>query len=236
MMRMIKSAARAALPVTLLRELSDEIRISLGRARHARATKRKVLGLRNCRVNVGCGGSPTPGWVNLDVFSSDQVSFWDCRRGLPLAGDAAVAIYMEHAFEHLEVESQAKLFLRECLRCLRAGGVLRIVVPDAGAYLRAYGGSWTDMQTLRSLERRGDGWYDPWLRCVYRTQMEVVNAVFRQGHEHKYAYDEETLVCLLKSAGFSRVVRQSFNVSLDPEMTKDSESRKSESLYVEAVK
>ena len=236
MLRVIKNAARARLPVTLLRELSDEVRISLRRARHARATQRKLSGMNGCRVNIGCGGSPTIGWINLDVFCSPQVSFWDCRRGLPFVDGAVVAIYMEHAFEHLHVESQAKPFLRECRRCLTSGGVLRIVVPDAGAYLRAYGGPWERMQELRSLERTKDGWRDPSLGTVYQTQMQLINAVFRQGHEHKYAYDEETLTYLLQDAAFSRVVRQQFNVSLDPEMTKDSEARRPESLYIEAVK
>ena len=32
-----------------------------------------------------------------------------------------------------------KVLWRESLRFLRAKGVLRVVVPDAGAYLRAYG-------------------------------------------------------------------------------------------------
>ena len=43
-------------------------------------------------------------------------------------------------FEHLGAETEARAFLLECLRCLQSQGVMRLVVPDAWAYLRAYSG------------------------------------------------------------------------------------------------
>jgi predicted SAM-dependent methyltransferase len=55
-----------------------------------------------------------------------------CANGLPFNDSTVEAIYSEHCFEHLDYESEAKHFLRECLRCLKPQGVLRIVVPDAG--------------------------------------------------------------------------------------------------------
>jgi len=192
--------------------------------------------LDGCRVNIGCGGQPTSGWVNLDVSSSPDVHFWDCRRSLPFSDGTVIAIYSEHVFEHFELETEAEPFLRECLRALRSGGVLRIVVPDAGAYLQAYSGAWEPLAAMRPLEPMEDGWRDKWLGDVYRTQMQLINAVFRQGHEHKYAYDEETLVLMLRQAGFSQVIPQHFGVSVYPEMASDSEARRTESLYVEAVK
>jgi hypothetical protein len=66
--------------------------------------------------------------------------------------------------------------------------------------------------------------------------MELINAVFRQRYEHKYAYDEETLILIFREVGFSRVIAQAFGVSIDPEMAPDSEPRRTESLYLEAVK
>jgi hypothetical protein len=65
--------------------------------------------------------------------------------------------------------------------------------------------------------------------------MEMINAVFRQRTEHKYAYDAETLILRLKNAGFGKVAQQSFGQSFGPPPP-DLPSRKSESLYVEAVK
>jgi hypothetical protein len=47
--------------------------------------------------------------------------------------------------------------------------------------------------------------------------MHVVNYVFRQGREHKYAYDEETLRAVLLAAGFEDVRRRPFNQATDAE-------------------
>ena len=116
------------------------------------------------------------------------------------------------------------------------GGVLRLVVPDAGAYLKAYGKAWELFAATRPLERVENGWKDHWSTNVYSTQMQLINFVFRQGYEHKYAYDEETLMLVLRDAGFSDVVRQKYGISLDSKMAPDREDRSSESLYVEATK
>ena len=43
--------------------------------------------------------------------------------------------------------------------------------------------------------------------------MHQINYVFRQGGEHKYAYDAETLKEVLERDGFTNVSRRSF----DPE-------------------
>jgi hypothetical protein len=66
--------------------------------------------------------------------------------------------------------------------------------------------------------------------------MQFLNEIFRQGYEHKYAYDDETLILVMRQAGFPDPVAQQFAISLDPKMASDSEDRRMESLYVEAVK
>ena len=166
--------------------------------------RRKLISQRGVRVNIGCADNPTQGWINLDVGSHPGVYFWDCRSDLPFSDGAVAAIYSEHCFEHLDLESEARPFLRECLRCLQPGGVLRIVVPDAGAYLRAYSGPWETLAKMRPLDGTANGWRDICLGQVYQTKMQFMNAIFRQGYEHKYAYDDETLVLVMREAGFPR--------------------------------
>ena len=77
---------------------------------------------------------------------------------------------------------------------------------------------------------------DAWFKCKYNTKMELINVVFRQWFEHKFAYDHETLEFLLRPRGFSIVKRQEFGRSMMEELCIDSPERGSESLYVEAVK
>jgi len=114
--------------------------------------------------------------------------------------------------------------------------VLRIVVPDAGAYLRAFGRPWQALADMRPLDWTGNGWRDRRLGWVYQTKMQFINAIFRQRTEHKYAYDGETLILVMREAGFADVVVQQFGVSIDPKMAPDSYDRRTESLYVEAIK
>ena len=197
-----RKLAKVFLPTYLVSALRRELALSSKRFLYSRSVRASVGGSTGRRVNVGCGPRPTPGWINLDVSYAPGVSFWDCRHGLPFADNAVAAIYSEHVFEHLDPEAEAKHFLRECLRCLQPGGVLRIVVPDAGAYLKAYNGDWETLAAMRPLIRVEEGWRDAWLGNVYRTKMEFINAVFRQDYDHKYAYDEETLALFVRQTGF----------------------------------
>jgi hypothetical protein len=66
--------------------------------------------------------------------------------------------------------------------------------------------------------------------------MELVNVVFRQGHQHRFAYDFETLAALLGRSGFSQVTRRAFREGLCPEFCIDDPAHESHSLYVEAVR
>lgn len=236
--RFALAVLRRTLPTHITDQVEQEMQIFVKHTAHARNVRHHLYRLDECRLNIGCGSKPTPGWINIDRSSSvPGVYCWDCRRGLPFADAKVAAIYMEHVFEHFDLESEGKPLLSECLRVLRPNGVVRIVVPDAGAYLRAYNQAWEPLAAMRPLERIDDGWRDKWLRNnTYRTQMQLINAVFRQNDEHKYAYDEETLMLVLQVAGFATVIPQSFGVSVDNDMAPDRYERKTESLYVEAIK
>ena len=236
MRKAIKRVMAKALPEHLVNQVTSEIRLAIRRMFTARSVRRSLASQKGCRVNVGCGKNPIQGWINLDVVSYSGVYFWDCRSGLPFSDGAVVAIYSEHFFEHLDLETEARPFLRECLRCLQPEGVLRLVVPDVGAYLRAYSGPWELLADMRPLDRTADGWRDRWLGQVYQTRMRFTNAVFRQRNEHKYAYDAETLLLVVREAGFADAIVQQFGVSIDPKMAPNSNERRPESLYVEAIK
>jgi SAM-dependent methyltransferase len=236
MRRAIKRLMAKALPDYLVNQVTTELRLATRRMFTAPSVRRSLGSENGCRVNIGCGKNPIQGWINLDVVSYPGVYFWDCRSGLPFSDAAVAAIYSEHFFEHLDAEREARAFLRECLRCLQPQGVLRLVVPDAGAYLRAYTGPWEVLAEIRPLDRTADGWRDKRLGWIYQTKMQFMNAIFRQRTEHKYAYDAETLVLVMREAGFVDVVVQQFGLSIDPKMALDSYDRRTESLYVEAVK
>lgn len=192
--------------------------------RRTRSALASLRTARDLRVNIGCGPNALPGWINLDAARGEQIDVvWDLRRGLPFADESCAAVFGEHVIEHVPRESAEKL-LRECLRALQPGGVLRVSTPDAGLYLRSYAG---DGEFLRH----------PAFTEQAETPMDRVNQMMREYGQHLWCYDAESLLLLLRKVGFSKVVEQKFGESLDPSMRGiDSEGRAFESLYVEAVK
>jgi predicted SAM-dependent methyltransferase len=175
-------------------------------------------------VNLGCGYRPIKGWINVDHARGPEVQVvWDLRRGLPFQDESCSAIFSEHLIEHVPREDAARL-LAECHRVLAGGGVLRLSTPDAGRYLRSYAGD----QNFLS---------DPAFGEAAGTPMDRVNQMMREGGQHLWVYDAESLTQALKTAGFSRIVEQEFAQSMVPKMQGiDTEARAFESLYVEAVK
>jgi predicted SAM-dependent methyltransferase len=234
---MLRSALGWLLPKRLLDQVAFEARAKLKLARTRTARVERFQQMDGIRIQVGCGPRPFEGWVNLDLQEDPRIEYWDARQGLPFRDGAAEAIYAEHFLEHLEYSDEAPGFLGECHRCLKSGGVLRVIVPDAEAYLRLYAqDDWDGLARLRPLTKADGTHRDHWLPNSYATRMELINAVFRQDGEHRYAYDFETLERLLQKVGFKDIRRVGFGVSTDPSMPGDTPQRASESLYVEAIK
>ncbi|MYL82952.1 glycosyltransferase [Desulfovibrio aerotolerans] len=124
-------------------------------------------------LNLGCGNAFHPDWVNVDVVPRPPHVFgYNLRRGVPFADALFDAVYHSHVLEHFSRKGAA-FFLRECLRALVPGGVLRVAVPDlegaARAYLKALDEAchdapgagerheWMTVELLDQLTRHGSG-------------------------------------------------------------------------------
>ena len=191
-----------------------------------RRTRKNLAALpsKDLCINLGCGPVPLAGWVNLDIARAPHVDVvWDIRRGLPFADESCAVIFSEHVIEHLSKEDAGKL-LGECRRVLQRGGVLRLSTPDAARYLRSYAG---DREFLRH----------PSFPQKTETPLERVQIMMREGGQHLWVYDAESLLLLLQRAGFTSCVEQEFGVSQHPRLQHiDTQARAFESFYVEAVK
>jgi predicted SAM-dependent methyltransferase len=232
-------AVKKTISSVLPRDLSAEVVFELrGSVRHFRSwvlRRSNYRGRKNLKLNIGCGSNVVRDWINIDLTGPPGVLEWDCRRGMPFDDGSVDIIFAEHLFEHFSPVAASK-FLLECRRCLRIGGVIRIIVPDAGKYLLLYKHGWDDIVPIRPLIEENGKYRDYWLGNVYRTKMEFINEVFRQGSEHKYAYDAETLIQKMLEAGFTDVRHQEYKVSTVEEASLDSLERRSDSLYVEAIR
>ena len=174
-------------------------------------------------MQLGSGGNPKAGWINVDLFANGADVALDLREELPFPSNVAAFVYSEHLFEHLEYPHDAKRFVSEVLRVLQPGGTFSIVVPDASKALSAYANPadpfFKENRRVRS-----------YLAQENPTLMHHVNYTFRADGQHKYAYDAETLGQVLRDAGFIDVAQRDF----DPEL--DSAKRRGHSLYMRGQK
>ncbi len=89
-------------------------------------------------LNLGCGSSYHPSWLNLDLVSSSRfVNVCDLRKAIPFPAESFAVVYHSHLLEHFPMQDAGRL-VGECFRVLRPGGILRVVVPDLEAIARNY--------------------------------------------------------------------------------------------------
>lgn len=82
------------------------------------------------RVHLGCGPIDLPGYVNVDMMPLPHVHFVGGVQQLGMFGDGEVdLLYACHVLEHVP-RRELKATLQEWRRVLRAGGLLRLSVPD----------------------------------------------------------------------------------------------------------
>ena len=176
-------------------------------------------------LNLGSGprGLTGANWINVDGYRDHNVHYlMDFSRRWPLPDEAVDGIFCEHVFEHFDLK-QGEALLRECMRVLKPGGCVRIIVPDGEKIMRTYFESPSELRDRRPGETA----------CA----MEAVNSYFRQGYEHQCIYDWSLLQHQLCAAGFERVSRVGFaKGEASRPILIDDEKYAWESLYVEAVK
>lgn len=194
------------------------------------------------KLNIGCGTSTIAGWVNIDnspTIPLSRVPFgkrlfrtpdWpadvrriDVRKRIPFPNASVSFIYSSHTFEHFTYEESLAV-ARECFRVLKPGGILRIVVPDLGKIVRDY---LADTSNPKASHR-------------FIGRLLLIGGardVIHPGAHHKQMFDAASLVHMLREAGFAQPDVSTFGESRIPNIAEvDLESRRRESLYVEAVR
>lgn len=159
------------------------------------------------------------GWTTLDASAGCDLR-WDLRHGLPFDENTLDVIYSSHVLEHIPYKGLRSLLV-DCLRALKPGGSFTVCVPSVKKYIDAYIDG-------RSIMGAGAG-YQPAV-CDTGSLIDQLNYTCYMDGEHKYMFDEENLVNLLRISGFSNARTREFNAEVDMEV------RRWESIYAIAEK
>ena len=186
---------------------------------------------KNLFVNVGCGPyGKDQGWINLDLYPIKNVYLrTDCRKKLPVLPNSCLGIHVEMFLEHLDPIDEIPFFLTSCYVSLQQNGILRIIVPDAEKFIKAYLDSdWNDINKISY-------GLDDWSK-IFPSKMDVLNHVFLQGYEHYGGWDEDRLFNMLSKSGFTSIRLVEFGNGDFPNGPIDREYHRPNGLYVEAKK
>ncbi len=175
------------------------------------------------RLHVGCGRNRFKGWINADIDPrADLVVFLEKR--LPFPDGFLDRIYSEHVLEHVPYEI-GLAFLKDARRTLKAGGVLRIAMPDLEDLVKGYyDGDWkTRFDWVQ--------WPEYAFLC---TRAQMLNVGLRWWG-HQYLYDREELTRALAEAGFQQIAFPSHSES-EHEDLRGLETRADSWLVAEAIR
>lgn len=210
--------------------IKDKLPFMLPAIRAVETAVKHQLSQRNVRrilkkrseifVELGAGDKKGEGgWVTIDISKHCDI-FWDLRKGLPFPDESIKTMYSSHLFEHLSFKEGQEL-LDECRRVLIPGGTFSICVPNARLYIDAY---------LKSDFQDESLFFGHKPAYNNTTRIDFVNyTAYMDGH-HKYMFDEENLIYILKSKGFRNAHLRQFDSRLDLK------ARDFESIYAEAEK
>jgi predicted SAM-dependent methyltransferase len=194
----------------------DEIakRKAKHKVRYLLRTQKEIL------LELGAGSTVRDGWITIDTVESCDI-VWDLRNGIPFPDESISQLYSSHFFEHLSFK-EGQRFLDECLRVMRPGGKFSICIPNARNYIEAYlSNADLDANISASI-------YKPAYNET--TRIDYINYIAYMDGHHKYMFDEENLIYILKSKGMRNVRLREFNPSLDLK------ERDFASIYAEAEK
>jgi len=188
-------------------------------------------------LNLGCGDTIAPGWINCDSSWHAQVTnvpslhrmlntlglvgpthwpsgvkYVSLGRPWPWVSDSVDCVYGSHVFEHLS-EANGAHFMREAYRVLKPGSVIRLVVPDlhyhALKYIDAYARNNSGAEEFLHVMHLRFRPESSLLRNLYG----LVNGY---PHLHKNMYDRYALAEIFTSHGFINLQSCEYGKSISP--------------------
>jgi SAM-dependent methyltransferase len=210
------------------------------------------------RINVGCGSTPTPGWVNLDnsptvllgrapglvqvlgalrVLDRLQRDFAGAAGASGIRWASAQRLPVPDASAEVVYSShmiehldrtEARRFFAEARRVLAPGGILRLGAPDLALLVQQYQES-GDADRFVASTLMAHG--------SARTLRERLRLLLLGYREHAWMYDAASLVRLVTEEGFTGATALPPGQTTIPDPGPlDLRERAGETVYVEACR
>lgn len=185
------------------------------------------------KLNLGCGGNLLNGFLNIgfeDGRDNSEIYLnHDLSKSIPVKNNTVDVIYNCHFLEHLEYKDAIQ-FLKNSFHAMRAGAIMRILVPDLELWCNKY---------LEKDRLFLDSYRNAYLQNdIYPTDASIFMGMLHN-HGHKMGWDYETLAYWLNWAGFKYIRRTQYRESniediytLEP----SDPGRELESLCIECYK
>ena len=193
--------------------LKKSIIYYLAKKKWNKLKKNKII-----KLDIASNQKGKNGFVAIDYLSGDIEH--DLTKPIPLENSTVDQIYTSHTLEHFKF-NQIIFILRECKRLLKPGSNLKICVPNAKLYIESY------IKGIKFENRKN--WYEPALVDT-NSKIDQLNYIAYLNGQHKYMFDDENLINILKKSGFEKVMLRDFEKDLDLE------ERHFESIYAVAIK
>jgi predicted SAM-dependent methyltransferase len=146
------------------------------------------------RLNIGCGTHHIQGFVQIDADINAHPDIVARVPPLPFPADDIEEVYAGHFLEHLD-QDDGRVFVAECYRVLKPGGLCTLVVPDIEAVMRRWlGRSHDAVEVPLGVWRNVDDLDDVATVFLYGTP--------NSNSHHLWAYCASTLARLMANAGF----------------------------------
>ena len=154
------------------------------------------------KVNVGCGNTKYPGYVNVDLCGDTDITA--DMRSLPFEDLSVDRLNAQHVLEHIPYR-QFVSALREWYRVLKIGGILEIGIPDIELCCKRF---------LAASEEEKWNWF---IYTIYGVQVDPITFAKGMsdsdpidfGQIHQGGLSLNRLKQLLTDIGF--VIEESFN-------------------------
>lgn len=183
---------------------------------------RKSYSMSEIRLNIGCGGRPLRGYINIDMdsldqikrrypsqqFSSDLIVVQHDIFNLPYTSGTVDEILCDGLIEHLPFIDEPRFFY-EVRRCLKLGGILTLSTVDFEKTVRQWldaPDDWrdffrSDTEAILNNHWFGTGTYKPVNRWGYLTAT-LYGSQNGGGQFHLNCYTEAKLRAICKRLNF----------------------------------